>query len=244
MKHQDVTAAARGSLMIVLIVRRRLRHQGCGGGKREFNSSNSVLLQAWRKLEQPAAAIKPRKLSPHQGAVSSSAQTSRASCLQHMQRTGVCINLTSASISLSPHLNFADIPPSPSFSQLCSQLLPSLQSQGVNTAFISPFSNGTAPPASFPANNYAFCFIPGIASLSFKPDSLTSCCRAVCLPQPAVTSIRGRANAVPFEGINGGTTHRQLWEVTSHSEGTVSSMPLTVCKKEGSEEQPASSLLS
>lgn len=115
--------------------------------------------------------------------MSSSAQTSRASCLQHMQRTGVCINLTSASISLSPHLNFADIPPSPSFSQLCSQLLPSLQSQGVNTAFISPFSNGTAPPASFPANNYAFCFIPGIASLSFKPDSLTSCCRAVCLPQ-------------------------------------------------------------
>lgn len=85
-------------------------------------------------------------------------------------------------------LSSADVPPSsappsPSFSQLCSQLLPSLQSQGADTASISPFSNGTAPPASFPANNYAFCFIPGIASLSFKPDSLTSCCRAVCLPQ-------------------------------------------------------------
>lgn len=61
--------------------------------------------------------------------------------------------------------------------------------------------------------------------------------------QSAVTSVQGRANALPFEGINGGTTHKQLWEVTSRSEGTASSTPLTVCKKEGLEEQPASSLL-
>lgn len=50
--------------------------------------------------------------------------------------------------------------------------------------FVSSFSKSPAPPASVPVNNCAFCFIPGIVSNSFlQPDSLTSCCGAVCLPQ-------------------------------------------------------------
>lgn len=46
------------------------------------------------------------------------------------------------------------------------------------------FSNSTAPPASFPVNNYAFCFIPGIASNSFFQARFINQLLQSCLPPP------------------------------------------------------------
>lgn len=59
---------------------------------------------------------------------------------------------------------------------------------------------------------------------------------------PTVASIQGRVMHYPLKVSMGETTHKQLWEVTSHSGGIVSSMSLYTCKV-CVKEQPASSLL-
>lgn len=60
--------------------------------------------------------------------------------------------------------------------------------------------------------------------------------------QTTVASIQEERMQYPLKVSMGETTHKQLWEVTSHSEETVSSTPLITCNKEVLKEHPASSL--